>query len=119
MNRALLTSIFLSFGAVASTAASAHAILSTSSPRVGATISKSPSQIVLTFTEALEPAFSSVEVDGPGGAKIASGAPKLSGKTMIVPVTEPLAPGAYHVKWRVTAVDTHKTQGDFNFVVKP
>jgi methionine-rich copper-binding protein CopC len=28
-----------------------------------------------------------------------------------------LAPGNYTVKWHVTSVDTHKTQGSFSFTV--
>lgn len=119
MNRIVLTGILTSLGMAASSHAMAHAFLSTASPPVGSTVSASPSQIRLTFTEGLEAAFSSVEVDGPSGRKISTGAPRISGKNMVIPVTKRLAPGAYHVKWHATAVDTHKTQGDFMFTVKP
>ncbi|RYY11978.1 MAG: copper resistance protein CopC, partial [Alphaproteobacteria bacterium] len=30
-----------------------------------------------------------------------------------------LAPGTYKVIWHATAVDTHKTEGNFSFTVKP
>jgi methionine-rich copper-binding protein CopC len=30
-----------------------------------------------------------------------------------------LGPGVYRVKWHVVSVDTHRTEGDFNFTVKP
>ena len=119
MKHALPASTLATLAAFVSSQAMAHAHLSAASPSAGSTISSSPSQIRLTFTEGLQPAFSGVEVDGPDGAKIASDAPKISGKEMVVPVTKSLTPGEYHVKWHATAVDTHKTQGNFTFVVKP
>jgi hypothetical protein len=30
-----------------------------------------------------------------------------------------LLPGAYRVHWHVVSVDTHMTEGDFSFTVKP
>ena len=30
-----------------------------------------------------------------------------------------LAPGTYRVQWRVVSVDTHVTEGDFTFEIKP
>jgi methionine-rich copper-binding protein CopC len=102
--------------ALSSAPAQAHAFLSSASPAVGSTTQASPSQIVLTFTESLEPAFSHVEVRGPGGVTLGAGA-RISGKQMVIPVHGRLQPGAYHVTWRATASDTHKTQGDFTFTV--
>jgi copper resistance protein C len=119
MNRILLVSAAVALGGFISTQASAHAFLTTASPKVGSTVSASPREIVLNFTEGLEPAFSSVEVDGPSGAKIAAGKPMISGARMVVTVTRPLASGVYKVVWHATAVDTHKTQGSFNFTIKP
>jgi hypothetical protein len=119
MIRTLLVSAILALGGFISSQASAHAFLTTASPKVGSTVSASPREIVLNFTEDLEPAFSSVEVDGPSGAKIASGKPLISGARMIVPLMGPLASGVYKVVWHATAVDTHKTQGNFNFTIKP
>jgi hypothetical protein len=40
----------------------------------------------------------------------------ISGKVMHLSVGI-LAPGNYTVKWHVTSVDTHKTQGSFSFTV--
>ena len=99
--------------------ADAHAHLSTSSPKDGATLGSSPKQIELTFTEGVEPAFSSVELKTAAGGPVAYDPPKISGKTMVIPLKAPLAAGSYRVTWRATAVDTHKTQGSFTFVVTP
>jgi hypothetical protein len=118
MKRVLLASALVGLGAFVSGQAFAHAFLSTASPAVGATVSRSPKQIRLTFTEGLEPAFSSVAISGPGGAGN-FGKPQIAGKEMVIPVKGALPAGAYHVVWHATAVDTHKTQGAFTFSVKP
>jgi hypothetical protein len=31
----------------------------------------------------------------------------------------PLTPGTYRVSWRVVSVDTHPTEGNFTFTIKP
>ena len=38
---------------------------------------------------------------------------------LIVKTNAPLAPGAYTVSWKAVSVDTHHTQGTFQFTVKP
>ena len=43
-------------------AAHAHAFLDHASPRVGSTVAIAPRELLLWFTEKLEPAFSTVEV---------------------------------------------------------
>ena len=61
-----------------------------------------------------------VTVTGPGGAA-ALGAPSVEAghqNVLIVPVAKPLSPGVYTVKWRAVSVDTHHTQGTFEFTVK-
>ena len=37
---------------------------------------------------------------------------------LIVPIAKPLSPGVYTVKWHAVSVDTHHTQGTFEFTVK-
>ncbi len=37
----------------------------------------------------------------------------------LVPIAKAFAPGAYTVHWQAVSVDTHHTQGDFRFTVKP
>lgn len=117
MNRVLIASTFAALGVLFSSQAFAHAFLTTASPAVGSTVSNSPKQITLNFTEGLEPVFSSVQISGPGGARD-FGKPRIGGKEMVIPVLRPLTPGDYHVVWHATAVDTHKTQGSFDFTIK-
>jgi methionine-rich copper-binding protein CopC len=117
MNRVPVVSTFAALAFLFSSQAFAHAFLTTASPAVGSTVSHSPKQVRLNFTEGLEAAFSSVHITGPGGARD-FGRPRIAGKKMIVPVLRPLAPGVYRVVWHATALDTHKTQGSFNFTIK-
>ena len=49
-----------------------------------------------------------------GKANVAPG----DDKVMVVKIGRKLAPGTYTVKWRAVSVDTHHTQGDFDFTVK-
>ncbi|MBV8096302.1 MAG: copper homeostasis periplasmic binding protein CopC [Acetobacteraceae bacterium] len=105
----------------AAEAALAHAFLESAQPRVGDTVKSSPSQILLTFTEDVEPAFSKVVVRDANGARVDTGqmhpAPD-SAKELIVPL-KPISPGTYRVEWHVTSIDTHKTEGSYTFTVAP
>jgi copper resistance protein C len=120
-----MTRISISFAAAlalacASTAAFAHAQLEKAIPAVGGTVA-SPSEIRLEFSEGVEPKFSKVSVTGPGGA-VPLGAAKTEPSNpavLIVPISKPLSAGAYKVRWQAVSVDTHHTQGTFEFTVKP
>ncbi len=95
--------------------ARAHAFLDHANPRVGSTVPTAPRELTLSFTQNLEPAFSTVEVSGPGG-RVDAGKPQINGNTMRVGL-KALSPGTYHVRWRALSVDTHTTQGSFTFRV--
>ena len=97
----------------------AHAQLEKATPAVGSTVA-SPSVIRLEFSEGVEPKFTGLTLTGPGGAA-SVGAPSTEAghqDVLIVPVTKPLSPGLYTVKWHAVSVDTHHTQGTFEFTVK-
>jgi copper resistance protein C len=96
--------------------AHAHAMLSNSSPPVGGSVGSAPRQVSLSFTQSLEPAFSSVQVTDSKGARVDVGKAQVSGSTMTVGL-KALSPGTYKVHWHVLSVDTHKTEGSFSFHV--
>jgi methionine-rich copper-binding protein CopC len=100
----------------ATTTAYAHAFLDHAEPRVGSTISTAPKEVVLSFTQNLEPAFSSVEVSDANGARVDQGKPKINASTMRIGIKS-LSPGTYRVRWQVLSVDTHTTEGNFTFQV--
>jgi methionine-rich copper-binding protein CopC len=112
----LATTALLAF--LVSTAANAHAFLDHAEPRVGSTVSAAPKEVVLFFSQNLEPAFSTIEVSDASGARVDQGKAKVSATTMRVGV-KPLPPGTYRVRWQVLSVDTHTTEGNFSFSVGP
>lgn len=97
----------------------AHAFLDHSDPAVGSTVPTSPAVMHLWFTQQLEPAFSSVTVSDQSGAAVNDGTATIdsSDPTEMTVKLKPLPPGTYTVKWHVLSVDTHTTEGDFNFQV--
>ena len=115
----LKISASLAFALIASQAF-AHAQLEKASPPVGGTVSP-PSEIRLTFSEGVELKFTKVSLTGPGGAVPLGAAKTESGNqaVLIVPITKGLAAGVYKVRWQAVSVDTHHTQGTFEFTVKP
>ena len=99
--------------------AHAHAMLDHASPAVGATVASAPRQVVLWFTQNLEPAFSTIEVRNLQGTAVQIGKARvdLGNRTELRVSLKSLPPGTYKVIWRVLSVDTHRTQGSFNFSV--
>jgi methionine-rich copper-binding protein CopC len=97
----------------------AHAFLERASPTVGSEIPAAPPELSITFTEGVEPLFSTIVVDGPDGAAIDTGkAHRASGDERRLVVSLPkLTPGTYTVIWHATSVDTHKTEGSYKFTV--
>lgn len=110
----------LTIVAAAGTAA-AHAFLQRAVPPVGSTVSTPPSEVRLWFTEPLEPAFSSVEVQDAAGKRVDQNdsAVETTDAKQLRIALPPLAAGTYKVIWRATSVDTHRTTGDFVFTVRP
>jgi methionine-rich copper-binding protein CopC len=105
----------------AATAAFAHAQLEKATPAVGGEVT-SPAEIRLKFSEGVEPHFSGVALTAEGGAAVSLGKPSVDpadNSVLIVKVGKTLPPGVYTVTWRAVSVDTHHTQGDFQFTVKP
>lgn len=102
-------------------AAYAHAFLERATPAVGSTVRSAPAELRLQFTEAVEPAFSTVRVLDAGGARVERAAAMIDPsdrRSLLVPLPA-LPPGTYRVVWRVLSVDTHVTTGDFVFHVAP
>ena len=73
-------------------------------------------------SEGVEPKFTKVTLSGPGGSAVPLGAAKTEPSNqavLIVPISKPLSAGVYMVHWQAVSVDTHHTQGTFEFTVKP
>lgn len=94
-------------------------MLDHASPKVGSSSPTAPREVVLWFTENLEPAFSQIEVRSENGSLVSSGKSHLGAGNELRVALKALGPGTYRVSWRVLSVDTHRTQGDFSFRVGP
>jgi copper resistance protein C len=97
----------------------AHAFLERASPPVGSEVAASPPELSITFTEGVEPLFSTIEVHGANGGTVPTGKPHVApdnNRRLAVELPK-LPPGTYTVIWHVTSVDTHKTEGNYHFTV--
>ena len=97
----------------------AHAFLQRAEPPVGSEVSAPPHELVLTFTEGVEPLFTTVQVRDAGGVTLATGKPHTdpSNDRRLIVELPTLHSGTYTVIWHATSVDTHKTEGQFHFTV--
>jgi copper resistance protein C len=112
--------ILLASSLVVPGAARAHAYPHHADPKVGSTVSASPSQVRIWFDSDLEPAFSSIAVQGAGGAAVDEGHGRVDpSDPRLLEVSVPrLAPGTYRVTWSVVARDGHRTSGDYEFTIR-
>jgi copper resistance protein C len=101
-------------------AAHAHAFLERAVPPVGSDVLGPPHQIVLTFTEGVEPLFSTIELRDAHGSVVPTGKPHTSPNNdrQLVIDLPTLPTGGYTVVWHATSVDTHKTEGSYRFTVQ-
>ena len=120
-NLTVKTIASLAFAMVVS-AAFAHAQLQKATPAVGSTVAVSPTEIRLKFSEGIEPRFSSIALATDAGAAEPLGKPSVDpadNTTFVAAIPKALKPGVYKVTWHAVSVDTHKTQGSFNFTIAP
>jgi methionine-rich copper-binding protein CopC len=117
---ALLAMAALSAGA---TDVVAHARVKRANPPVGGAVIASavPTELEVWFTEALEPALSTIEVVDRGGTRMDRGDVRIDPRdpTQLRVTLLPLPLGQYRVIWRVVSVDTHFRSGSFPFRVDP
>jgi methionine-rich copper-binding protein CopC len=117
MNRTPLVLAGAAAALMAATQVQAHAKLVAANPAANAAVT-APKQIVLKFSEKLQPQFSGFEVSKDGARvpmKAAVGKDRL---TMVGAPARPLAPGPYQVAWHAVTADTHRMQGSYSFTVR-
>jgi methionine-rich copper-binding protein CopC len=100
--------------------AHAHAFLVKSSPAVGS-VTTHPGTLSLEFTEPIELTFSGADILNASGMCIMTEQFRFAdgGHKVLVAVLPVLTLGTYHVRWHAVSTDTHRTEGDFAFTVKP
>jgi methionine-rich copper-binding protein CopC len=106
-----LAAAFVLFAA----AAQAHTHLKDSVPAEGSTVSVSPPNIVLKFSEASRLTALTVKAEGGAEQKLA---PLPTTPAAEVTVRAPmLAPGKYVVTWRAMSGDSHIMSGELHFTI--
>jgi len=105
------------FALLAGAGAWAHARLLEANPAQNAAV-ESPRQIVLRFSEKLEPQFSGFEVTAAGAHVPLQVSLDKDHKSLVGLPAKPLAGGAYQVTWHVVSADGHRMQGGYAFTVR-
>ncbi|MEU0934834.1 copper resistance protein CopC [Embleya sp. NPDC005971] len=99
-------------------AASAHAVLESSNPASGSTLSTAPATVTLRFSEGVEIGLGGVKVFDPTGTRVDNNQTKHGpdGDTSVVtPLRGGLPTGTYTVAWRAVSADSHPISGAFTF----
>jgi len=81
----------------------------------------SPAKVSITFSEAVEPKFSSINVTSPDGKtkfNISASQPVAGDPKTLTLALPTLSAGAYLVKWVSVAPDGHRLEGEYTFNVK-
>jgi copper transport protein len=107
--------------ALAPASAGAHAYLLDQQPDASVVLDQSPRQVVLSYSEPVEPRFALVSVTDKDGERVTAGLPARtegSRSELAVPL-EKLEPGWYLIYWRVVSADGHPIRGASTFAVGP
>jgi copper transport protein len=111
---AILVGVF----ALGTTAASAHATLESSSPSDGQSVLTSPSEIRITFSEAVTTISGGLSVLDADGKTVDVGNSEIvGGRTLVAPLSETLSDGTYVTTYRVLSADGHPVSGSLLFGV--
>jgi copper transport protein len=104
-------------GAIAAPAASAHAVLVSSTPVDGSRVNTEPAQVRLTFDEPVGLIAADEQVISATGARADTGQVRLAvgGTTIVLPLRPHLPRGTYSATWRVVSADTHVVSGSITF----
>jgi hypothetical protein len=97
----------------------AHAFIDHAEPAVGSKLASPPGAVKIWFTERLEPALSKIQVFDSQGTEVDKRDTKVdpkNGQLLLVSLPA-IKTGKYRVTWRVVSVDTHVTNGSFEFEI--
>jgi methionine-rich copper-binding protein CopC len=97
----------------------AHAFLDHAEPAVGSKVAVSPAQVKIWFDSELS--SGTIQVLDSAGKQVdkKDSHVDLKDKKLLVVSLGALGAGTYRVVWQAVSTDTHKTNDDFVFQVKP
>jgi methionine-rich copper-binding protein CopC len=110
----------LSLASIVAGVALGHAELATVDPADKSTVQGSPTEIVMTFTQNLDPSKSSIRVVNAAGTVVAQGGtvPSGSPREMDLALTTPLDTGTYTIRWTTfSSEDQEQARGTTTFTV--
>ena len=121
LRRALLAVVAVLAGLVTLTAgtALAHAELISSNPANQSILASTPAEIVLRFSEGVDPIGDSIRLVDAAGNPVPLGPldQSLGDDTLRTPVPATIDDGTYVVGWQAVSADSHKIRGAFTFSV--
>jgi len=102
---------------LAATGAQAHAVLRSISPADGAQLTQAPTQVVLTFDEAVSTSFATVTVTDASGHSVVSGRTQVDDAKVTQALKGDLQSGKYTVAYRVVSDDGHPVSDKTTFTL--
>lgn len=97
--------------------ASAHSRLLSITPADGAMLPSSPTEVVLTFNEPVNPEFVAVRVTDSEGGDVVGAKATADGAKVTLAVGAPIAAGTYNIVYRVVSADSHPISGSTHFTI--
>jgi copper resistance protein C len=117
--RRLATTAFATTIAIASLGASAHAILTDSSPKANGSVAAGKQTLTLKYNSKIDQGRSKLVLSGPDHTDITLQVAVDASKPNELDSTAELKPGSYVIHWQALALDGHITRGDLPFTVTP
>ena len=98
--------------------AAAHAEMKSATPGPGDKVVGSPTELIATFSQNLDPSRTSLEVRSADGSRVAKGGESGDGKREFRLALPDLAPGKYEVRWTsFSSEDGELARGNYTFTV--
>lgn len=97
--------------------AGAHDVLEGAEPSARETLTETPDELVLTYSDAVQQVGNRISVTDSAGEVVAEGEPTADGSVVTFDLPEDLADGSYTTTWRVVSSDGHPISGTTDFTV--
>jgi methionine-rich copper-binding protein CopC len=100
----------------------AHPMFVSANPARSSVLRVTPTEIRVTFSEAVLPKDSSFQLIDAAGKAVRTGTLAGAGKnkeTVVLPIAQRLQPGTYTVQWRAAAAGHSAVPGRYKFTVGP
>lgn len=99
----------------------AHVHVVETAPARSEVLAAPPGEVVVTFSDKVQPALSRISVtDSSGAAVDVENTATFGGDAAKLGVgLKPLAPGVYTVSWSAICIYNHKVTGKYTFEIKP